>query len=94
VTPERGPGVAGGAPYGEAVQPCPLQQPKTWIAVQLIGEDDKPVPGIPYRILLPDGSTREGVLDAEGTARVENIDPGTCVVTFPGLDQDAWEGVS
>jgi hypothetical protein len=57
------------------------------------GEDDKPIPGIPYRILLTDGTTKEGILDREGSARVDDIDPGTCVVTFPELDQDAWEGI-
>jgi hypothetical protein len=81
--------------YGEAVQPCPLKKnpQKTWIAIQLVGEDDKPIPGIAYRILLPDGSTCEGVLDDDGSARVDGIDPGTSMVTFPDLDKDAWEGI-
>jgi hypothetical protein len=81
--------------YGEPVQPCPLNKnpEKTWIAIQLVGEDDKPIPGISYRILLPDGDTREGVLDDEGSARVDNIDPGMSMVTFPDLDKDAWEGI-
>jgi hypothetical protein len=81
-------------PYGGAVQPCPLKNPKkTWIAIQLVGEDDKPIPGIAYRILLPDGETSEGVLDDQGSARVDGIDPGTAMVTFPDLDKDAWEGI-
>jgi hypothetical protein len=80
--------------YGTIVQECPLRKKeKTWIAIQLVGEDDKPIPGIPYRILLTDGTTKEGILDREGSARVDDIDPGTCVVTFPELDQDAWEGI-
>ena len=75
---------------------CPLaavKEPKTGISIQLIGEDDKPVPGGAYRIILTDGSTVEGVLDGEGSARVDGIDPGACVVTFPELDRDAWEGI-
>ena len=81
------------ADHGEVVQPCPLAKKKTWIAIELIGEDDKPIPGAAYRILLTDGSAKDGVLDGDGSARVDGIDPGTCMVTFPGLDQDAWEGI-
>lgn len=81
------------ADYGQLVKECPLakDKEKTWIAIQMVGEDEKPIPGIAYRIILTDGSTAEGVLDEEGSARVDNIDPGTCVITFPDLDQEAWE---
>lgn len=76
---------------GSASHSCPTE--KTWIKIQLIGEDDKPIPGEKYRVELPDGSTREGTLDAEGIAGFEEIDPGTCKITFPDLDQDAWEPI-
>ena len=79
--------------YGQVVQDCPLKKKKTWIAIELVGEDDKPIPGVSYRIILPDGTSKEGTLDNAGKARVDDIDPGTCVVTFPDLDQDAWAGV-
>ena len=49
------------------------------------------MPGERYRIELPDGSTAEGTLDEKGQARVEGIEPGNCKITFPDLDQDAWE---
>lgn len=62
----------------------------TWIEIQLIGEDGKGIPGERYRITLPNGSVRQGVLDGQGLARVEGIDPGQCEVTFPALDEDAW----
>jgi hypothetical protein len=79
--------------YGEVVQECPLRKKKTWIEIELVGEDDKPIPGVPYRILLVDGSTVEGALDETGSARVDDIDPGTCVVTFPELDEEAWVAI-
>jgi len=80
--------------YGQVVQDCPLKKKeKTWIAIELIGEDDKPVPAVPYRIVLVDGTTKEGTLDSAGKARVDDIDPGTCVVTFPDLDKDAWDAI-
>ena len=63
---------------------------KTWIDIELVGEDDLPVPGERYRITLSDGKLTEGRLDGKGSARVEGIDPGTCKVTFPDLDRDAW----
>ena len=86
----------GGMGYGEVVAPCPSdppEKPKSWIAIELVGEDDKPIPGVAYRLTLTDGSTQEGTLDDQGSARVDGIDPGTCVVTFPDLDKDAWQGI-
>jgi type VI secretion system secreted protein VgrG len=66
---------------------------KSWIEIQLNDEDGKPIPGEPYKITLPDGTTvADGTLDDKGFARVDNIDPGTCQVTFPNLDKDAWDG--
>ena len=62
--------------------------------VELIGEDDGPIPSEAYRIELPDGTVRTGRLDSQGRARVHGIDPGNCVVTFPELDEAAWVPVS
>ncbi len=62
-----------------------------WIEIELVGEDDKPIPGEKYEITLPDGSVASGTLDADGLARVEGFEPGQCKVSFPDLDQDAWE---
>jgi hypothetical protein len=62
----------------------------TWIEIQLIGEDDQPIPGAKYLIKMPDGSVREGVLDQEGVAGFDGISAGNCKVGFPELDKDAW----
>jgi type VI secretion system secreted protein VgrG len=65
---------------------------KSWIEIELLDEEKNPVPGEAYRITLPDGDTvAEGTLDEKGFARVEGIEPGTCKITFPRLDKDAWE---
>ena len=63
---------------------------RTWIEIQLIGEDDKPIPNVNYVLTLPGGATRSGTLDANGSARVEDLPAGTCKVSFPDLDQEAW----
>lgn len=62
-----------------------------WIEIELIGEDDKPVPDKKYKLKLPDGTLKEGNLDEKGWAREETDPSGTCEVSFPELDKDAWE---
>ena len=63
----------------------------TWIEIELVGEDNKGIPGELYKITLPDGKVQEGRLDSRGRARLEGMDPGKCKVEFPNLDKDAWE---
>ena len=72
---------------GSATSGCP----STWIAIQVVGEDDRPLPDQAYRIVLPDGRVVEGSVDVEGVATVENIPEGDCSITLPGLDGEAWE---
>lgn len=67
------------------------QNKKSWIEIQLNDQDGNPVAGEPYKITLPDGTTiADGTLDDKGFARVGNIDPGTCQVTFPNQDKKSW----
>jgi hypothetical protein len=69
---------------------------KSWIEIVLVDEENNPIPGEAYAITVPDStadggtSVASGTLDEKGFARVEGFDPGTCQVTFPNLDQDAW----
>lgn len=65
----------------------------SWIEIELVGEDDKPIPGEKYEIALPDGSVASGTLDQKGFARVEGFKKGQCQISFPDLDQDAWEKI-
>jgi type VI secretion system secreted protein VgrG len=44
-----------------------------------------------YEITMPDGTVARGKTDSDGLAKVSGKTPGTCQVTFPDLDQDAWE---
>jgi hypothetical protein len=79
------------AAEGRVVEPCP--ESKAWVAIRMIDLAGKPARGVQYRIRLPDRSIEEGVLDADGSARIDNIMTGQCAVSFPGLDKDAWESL-
>jgi hypothetical protein len=69
----------------------PDETKKSWIEIELVDEEDQPVPGERYKVEVPDGSVAEGTLDEKGFARIDGIDPGTCKITFPELDKEAWE---
>lgn len=62
-----------------------------WIEIELVGEDGQPIPNEKYKVLLPDGSEKEGNLDQDGWARVESSPTGDCKITFPELDEEAWK---
>lgn len=65
---------------------------KSWIEIELVDKEGKPVPGEAYEVTLPDGTQiASGSLDHKGFKRIEGIDPGNCKVTFPRLDKDAWK---
>ncbi|HST45991.1 MAG TPA: carboxypeptidase-like regulatory domain-containing protein, partial [Luteimonas sp.] len=67
-------------------------QDKThWVEVELVDEAGKPVAGERVQITLPDGSVSGGTTDEKGLLKVSNIDPGECRITFPDLDEKAWE---
>ena len=65
-------------------------RPKTWVAIELVDEDGNPIAGEKYRVELPDGSVAEGALDAQGHARFDAIDPGSCKVSFPDIHATEW----
>jgi hypothetical protein len=73
--------------------PPPPPKPPTdhWIAIVLKDDHDVPVAGAAYKITLPDGKVSTGVLDADGTARLRGITPGSCKVTFPDIDAREWK---
>ena len=56
---------------------------KDWIEIELKDRAGAPVAEERYVVTLPDGQQREGVLDEEGTARLNDIPAGPVVVNFP-----------
>jgi hypothetical protein len=78
-------------PFKKPASEEEAEEKTAWIEIELVDEEDEPVPSEKYDIKLPDGSVAKGTLDGNGFARIEGIDPGTCEITFPNLDKDAWE---
>lgn len=81
-----------GKPHKPGQEDSGSEKKKSWIEIELVDKQGKPVPGEPYKVTLPDGETfAEGTLDEKGYARVDGIEPGTCKVTFPRLEKQAWK---
>ncbi|MGH1331707.1 MAG: hypothetical protein ACRBBK_12560 [Paracoccaceae bacterium] len=81
------------APAEAAVaQAAPIKT--TWIEIELVGEDDQPIPNARYVIAGPDKSVvMRGRLNSKGLARKDRLEPGTYMVNFPEFDKDAWEAI-
>jgi hypothetical protein len=54
--------------------------------IEILDDEGKPVANARYAVRLPDKSMRRGSLDARGLARFDDIDPGSCEVSFPEID--------
>lgn len=68
------------------------EKTKHWIKVKLVDEAGKPVPGEVCKITLPDGRVTSRSTNQKGEVHVKGIkDAGSCQITFPNLDKDAWE---
>lgn len=64
---------------------------KGWIEIEMVDARGRGVAYHRYRVITPDGSVREGFLDAKGLAKVTGLEPGKCKVTFPELDESSWK---
>lgn len=95
VTLWRRRGLAVQSSEGEGTDPAetesltPASEPKTWIEIELLDMDGKPMPGERYEVTLPDGSVREGTLDGNGRAYFGGLDPGSAEIRWPDRDGDA-----
>lgn len=69
------------------------EEETSWIEIELVDEEDNPVPGARYSVTLPDGREARGTLNADGFARLDGIPPGNCEVSFVKIDANAWEKV-
>jgi type VI secretion system secreted protein VgrG len=72
-------------------KPKEKDEPTSWIDLKMVDEEGNPVPGQGYEVTEADGTVHEGTLDHKGKAHVLLLKPGSCKVSFPGLDKGAWE---
>jgi hypothetical protein len=71
----------------EAEPPPKKTEEKTWIKIVLLDEDGQPMKNEKFKLGLPDGSSRDGKLDAEGSIYIPpTLDPNKeCTVSFPEI---------
>ncbi len=78
--------VGAGTP-GKSVIVVDPTKTDTFIAIELVDTDKKPVPGEAFTA-KPQGMTPvTGNLDANGKVRIEGINPGPVEITFPNIDR-------
>jgi len=80
-----------GRPEAPSVaRPAPSTS-KTWIEVVLLDEDTRaPLSDELVRLVAPSGEVHERRTDAQGSLRLERLDPGSCDVCFPRFDGGEW----
>lgn len=83
------PGAGSSTPAGKTGKPDPKKP--SWIEVELVGEDNKGIPGEAFKVIASDGSEYGGTTNELGVGRVQGIEPGSYDITFPRLDRQAWE---
>ena len=75
-------------------KPGPPSGVKTWFGLKVVkDETDEPVPGVTFRVRLPDRSEISMITRADGSAEVHDIDPGACDI-LEMIDKDGWEVLS
>jgi len=83
---------SGGSFGGIAEAPAADPVSTHFLEIELLDEEDQPIPNEQYRVTFPDGTVREGRLDANGLGRFPNLpSDGDCQVSFHVLDQAVWE---
>ena len=58
---------------------------KDWIEIKLLDSDGNPVKYIDFKIKLPDGKDKQGKLDSNGYAKIEDIPPGKFEIDFDNV---------
>jgi outer membrane protein OmpA-like peptidoglycan-associated protein len=58
----------------------------TFITIELVDPSGNPIAGRQCRIVLPDGTSRDGILDDNGTIRFDGIPPGEVRATFLDIE--------
>jgi hypothetical protein len=78
-------------PYVPDDDPASPEQPKSWVEIVMVDEDNQPVAGEPFLIKLQNGQQIDGTTGSDGSVRVMLPEPAPCKLTFPNRDKDAWD---
>jgi len=62
---------------------------KDYLELKLVDDDDNPIPEVDYKITLPDGTNKEGKLDENGEAKLEDIPPGKIEIKYSDVAPEA-----
>ena len=62
---------------------CPLRLLRTWIAFQLLDEENKPIPNAPYKLRHNNVVIKDDKLDKDGYLKLDDIEPGEYDISFP-----------
>lgn len=62
-----------------------------WIEVRIVDQDGRPAVGVRYRLVLSDGTTREGRTGEHGIIYVDEMPAGKCRLSLPDTDGSAWK---
>jgi type VI secretion system secreted protein VgrG len=65
----------------------------SWVEIEMVDEAGQPWSGEYYEVTLPDGKVKKGYLDSNGQAHVPLPKATETQVSFPRLDQRAWEKI-
>jgi hypothetical protein len=79
-------------PVDSTKRSCPSED-TTWIEIQLLGEDNVGIADAAFLVVAADGKEFRGKTDAYGLARLEGVIKGDCSISFPILDQEAWDRI-
>lgn len=63
---------------------------KTWVEMEVVDEQGRPVANQAYLCMLPDGTFRQGETDGRGRVRFDGIDPGNCAFSLTDLSPERW----
>ncbi len=86
---------AGDVPAGGPIEAVKGRRFRTsWIEVEVVDEEGRPVVGEAVDIIGPEGEPLHGITGADGVAHILVPKPGDCGITFPNLDGFAWEQLS
>jgi hypothetical protein len=84
-----GSGTGSGGATGSGATPPAKEPDLTWIEIQIVDEDGKPLLGETYEFTKTDGAVAKGSTTA-AALRAEQIPPGKCKLKLPDLHKNGW----